>query len=115
MSRPSEPTAPAPPRADRLRGVIEGITYQHPETRYTVLRVALEAECEAPGELFSSRTRGPRVVHAVGKAGEIALGERVSLAGEWKTHPKHGAQFHFQVLQNLPPVGPEGVARYLAS
>jgi exodeoxyribonuclease V alpha subunit len=88
------------------------VTYQHPESLYTVLRVALEAGSETPAELRGARAR---LVHAVGKAGEVEIGGRIALRGEWKTHPKHGPQFHFQSLEALPPAGREGVARYLAS
>ena len=99
----------------RLRGVVEGVTYRHPESHYTVLRVALEPESMAPDELFGRRGPKDRVVMAVGKAGELAVGERVALGGRWTNHPKHGPQFQFQTLQALPPLGKEGVARYLAS
>ena len=111
-----DPAAPRPPGSDaRLRGVVEGVTYQHPETRYTVVRLTLEPDVETPGELFGARGPRERLVYAVGKAGELPVGGRVALEGEWKTHPKHGPQFHFQTLQSLPPLGREGVARYLAS
>lgn len=110
-------SAPAPPGVaqGRLRGTVEGVTYQHPETRYTVLRLSLEADVETPGELFGARGPRERLVHAVGKAGELAVGGRVALEGEWRTHSKHGPQFHFRSLQSLPPLGREGVTRYLAS
>jgi exodeoxyribonuclease V alpha subunit len=95
--------------------VIEGVTYQHPGSLYTVLRVTLEPDVETPSELLGRRGARERLVHAVGKAGEVDVGGRIALAGEWKTHPKHGPQFHFQSLEVLPPVGREGIARYLAS
>lgn len=111
-------TTPPPPRTERaplvLRGVVEGVTYRHPETHYTVLRIAPEADGEG-GELFGGRPTRERVITAVGRAGEVEEGQRVGLQGEWRTHPKHGPQFHFEVLQPLPPQGREGVARYLAS
>jgi exodeoxyribonuclease V alpha subunit len=96
-------------------GVVEGVTYQHPESRYTVLRLTLEPEVETPGELFGRRGPRERLVYAVGKAGELTPGGRVVLEGEWRSHPKHGPQFHFRTLQDLPPRGREGVERYLAS
>jgi exodeoxyribonuclease V alpha subunit len=119
----SAPSRRAPDGAEASRSadeldlcaVVEGITYQHPESLYTVLRVTLEAEFEAPGELFGARAARERVVHAVGKAGAVPIGGRVALRGAWQSHPKHGPQFRFRSLQELPPVGPEGVARYLAS
>ncbi len=109
------PTVRAATDHGRLRGVVEGVTYQHPESHYTVLRLTLEPDVETPGELFGGRLPHQRLVHAVGKAGEIDIGGRVLLLGQWKTHAKHGPQFHFETLQALPPVGREGIARYLAS
>jgi exodeoxyribonuclease V alpha subunit len=110
------PTAPrGAPTEARLTGTIEGVTYQHPGSLYTVLRLSLGPDSEPPGELFAGRAPRERIVHAVGKAGELEEGGRVALRGEWRVHPKHGPQFHFQVLESLPPIGPEGVARYLTS
>src|SRR5262245_57109163 len=124
--KPSPPPVTAPPTKDapgprsapestRLRGVIDGVTYQHPGSLYTVLRVTLEPDVETPEGLFGSRGPRERSIHAVGTIGEVDVGGRVALQGEWRTHPKHGPQFHFQSLEPLPPVGREGVARYLAS
>ena len=118
MSSPPTKDPPgthSPPESGSVRGVVEGVTYQHPGSLYTVLRVTLEPDVETPGELFGRRGSRPRLVHAVGKAGDVEVGGRIALRGEWKTHPKHGPQFHFQSLESLPPVGREGVARYLAS
>src|SRR5262245_10599452 len=124
--KPSPPPVTAPPTKDapgprsapestRLRGVIDGVTYQHPGSLYTVLRVTLEPDVETPEGLFGSRGPRERSIHAVGTIGEVEVGVRVALRGEWRTHPKHGPQFHFQSLETMPPVGREGVARYLAS
>jgi exodeoxyribonuclease V alpha subunit len=118
VTRPT-PKDAAPARAgsaaERLCGVVEGVTYQHPETRYTVVRLTLEPDIATPDELFGPRGPRERLVYAVGKAGELPIGGRVALEGEWRSHSKHGPQFHFRVLQSLPPLGREGVARYLAS
>jgi exodeoxyribonuclease V alpha subunit len=98
-----------------LRGVVEGVTYQHPESLYTVLRVTLEPDIETPGELFGARRPSERLVYAVGKVAKVEAGGRVALRGQWKVHAKHGPQFHFEVFEPLPPLGRAGVARYLAS
>jgi exodeoxyribonuclease V alpha subunit len=117
LNQPRQGTPASASSAEELdlRGVVEGVTYRHPETLYTVLRVALEPESELPGELFGGGAARERVVHAVGKAGEVPVGGRVALRGSWQSHPKHGPQFRFRRLHELPPVGPEGIARYLAS
>src|SRR5262245_49762333 len=73
VTRPTpKDRAPARPAtaAGRLSGVVEGVTYQHPETRYTVLRLTLEPDVPTPGELFGPRGPRERLVYAVGKAGE---------------------------------------------
>ena len=89
----------------RLTGTVEGVTYQHPGSLYTVLRLSLGPDSEPPGELFAGRGPRERIVHAVGKAGEIEEGGRVALRGEWRVHPKHVPQFHFQVLESLRDLG----------
>ena len=94
---------------------MEGVTYQHPESLYTVLRVMLEPDVETPGELFGGRSKAQRLVSAVGKAGTIGVGGRVALRGEWRVHAKHGPQFHFETLEVFPPLGREGIVRYLTS
>lgn len=104
--------APADDRGETLRGTVDRITYRHPETFYTVLRVALE-EGSGPGELFAGR-KSP-VTHAVGKAPEIPVGSRVALEGTWKHHPKHGPQFLFRTCRVLPPRDRAGLIRLLAS
>lgn len=109
------PRRPAPAPVVTLTGSIEGVTYQNPGNGYTVLRVLLEKGSEPPGELFGAAGVRERLVYAVGKAAELEVGARVNLEGEWGNHPKHGPQFQFRVLQPLPPLGREGVVRYLAS
>jgi len=94
---------------------VEGITYRHPESLYTVLRIALEDAIEAPADLFGSGRPRDRLIHAVGRALEVTEGGRVALEGRWEVHPRHGPQFHFRTLQPLPPVGRAGIARFLAS
>jgi exodeoxyribonuclease V alpha subunit len=109
-STPRRLAAPDDP-VETLRGTVERITYRHPESFYTVLRVSLE-EDTTPGELFGRR--GP-VAHAVGKAPEVPVGSRVALEGSWKKHPRHGPQFHFRTLQVLPPRDRAGLVRLLSS
>jgi len=110
--RPGGPPAHAPAT---LTGSIEGVTYQNPDNGYTVLRVELEKGSAPPGELFGAAGVRERVVYAVGRAAELEVGARVALEGEWASHPKHGPQFQFRALHPLPPLGRQGVVRYLAS
>ena len=110
---------PSPPqwiatREETLLGVVDGVTYRHSESQYTVLRVLVAAAEPSPGAR-PARRAAEEVVHAVGKAVEVAIGGRVSLRGSWRDHPRHGRQFQFHTLEALPPIGRDGVARYLAS
>jgi len=79
------------------------------------VRLAPEPGESGGGEregLYASRDP---VVYAVGTTAELAVGGRVALRGRWRVHPRHGPQFHFQTLESLPPLGREGLVRFLAS
>lgn len=106
-SGPAEADAP-----EELVGEIDRVTYRDDRTLYTVLRILPEAGYRAPGQkaLFAS-TR----LTAVGRTPEAIEGERVRLTGRWTTHPSHGVQFEFEGMVPLPPLGEEGLTRYLAS
>ncbi len=96
-----------------LQGVVERVTYRDPQSRYTVLRIAPEPGFQQPGGLGR-----PNADHAqaVGKTSmEVPAGTRVHLRGSWRIHARHGPQFHFRTLENLPPLGREGLIRFLSS
>ncbi|HEY8377714.1 MAG TPA: hypothetical protein VIK91_14560, partial [Nannocystis sp.] len=61
---------------ERLTGSVLRVVHHNPQTRYTVLRVAL------PGEAAPSTW--------VGRASGIEEGMQVSAAGEWTHHPSYG-------------------------
>ncbi len=95
-----------------LQGTIERITYRDERSLYSVLRVALEKGVHqgARAVLFTSDR-----VTAVGRPAEVSEGQRVRLLGRWASHPQHGTQFEFDVLEVLAPVDEQGLVRYLAS
>ena len=95
-----------------LQGLVDVVTYHDEQNLYSVLRILPEEGFQAPeeGNLFS-----PRRVTAVGRAPQAPEGARVHLVGSWGKHPKHGAQFEFDLLQILPPIDRRGLERYLAS
>ena len=107
------PEAPQDPDSEALQGVVERVTYRHPDSSYTVLRLAPERGFEDPEELFGGlATR----VTAVGNASEeLGEGQRLRLEGTWTQHPKHGRQFRFTLARSLPPLDEEGLVRYLSS
>lgn len=107
MERPPDSSATAV-----LQGSVERITYHDSGTLYTVLRVLPERGYEDPEALPQIL---PERLTAVGRAPEPGEGLRVRLTGKWGSHPTHGRQFEFEVLETLPPLSEAGLVRYLAS
>jgi len=83
-----------------LQGTIARITYQHPETRYTVAR--LDAE-------------GAASVTVVGPLFPVAEGEEIKVFGSWKNHPRYGLQFQIDHWEKVDPATVEGIEKYLGS
>jgi exodeoxyribonuclease V alpha subunit len=88
------------PASATMDGVVERLTYQHPTSGYTVLKL--------------KTARGAEVV-AVGQMGGVNPGERIQLEGMWTTHPQHGRQFRVTTFRTLLPATAEGVRKYLGS
>ncbi len=121
-TEPGEPTLwqgddPPPPTAAGfpegvLQGTVERVTFRAEDTGYTVLKLAPERGCRGP--------EGPPVdldsrLAAVGRTPGPVEGLRVRLRGSWGRHRTHGVQFEFEILEPLPPLGEEGLVRYLSS
>jgi exodeoxyribonuclease V alpha subunit len=108
--RPGQTPADGPEEV--LQGLIDVVTYHDERSLYTVLRILPEEGFSAPasGDLFGSRR-----LTAVGRVPDPPDGARVRLVGRWDSHPQHGAQFEFELLQVLPPVDRRGLERYLSS
>ena len=96
-----------------LQGSIDRVTYRHPETHYTVLRVKPERGFGDPASLFAGERA--TAVGTLADGSELGEGLRVHLRGEWVVHGQHGRQFRFETARVLPPLGREGLVRYLAS
>ena len=73
---------------DRLRCVVERITYQ--SDGYSVLK------CAAKG--YSD------LVTVVGTMPEVHVGSVLSLGGAWKMNPKYGRQFEVESFEETLPV-----------
>jgi len=94
-----------------VTGTVERITYHDERSLYTVLKVFVGNSYEPPkGMLFGSDR-----ITAVGRAVDPTEGGRVRLIGRWGKHASHGAQFEFDHLEPLPPIGTKGLVRYLSS
>ena len=86
---------------DHLRCVVERITYQNPETGYSVIR------CRARG--YSD------LVTVVGLMPETHVGAVLSLEGAWKVDPKYGRQFTAEKFEETLPATVFGIEKYLGS
>ena len=83
-----------------IQGTISRITYQHPETHYTVARLDEDG--------------GPPVT-VVGTLFPVAEGEEVKVSGVWKRHARYGLQFQVQHWEKIDPSTLEGIEKYLGS
>ena len=86
---------------DRLRCVVERITYQNEQNGYTVLK------CRAAGY--------QDLVTVVGALPEIHVGSVLALTGEWTAHPRFGRQFSVAICEETLPATVYGIRKYLGS
>lgn len=84
-----------------LEGIVERITYQSPETGYTVFKLQVP--------------RASELTTVVGEMADLYVGESLQLSGLWLNHPKHGYQFKVQRYQKLLPATVVGLEKYLGS
>ena len=83
-----------------LQGTISRITYQHPDTHYTVARIEID---------------GASSVTVVGVIFPVSEGEEIKVTGFWKTHPRYGLQFQVDHWEKIDPATIEGIEKYLGS
>ena len=88
------------PEKIAVQGTVHKITYHHPDTNYTVLRLDVE---NAPG------------VTVVGAVYPVSEGEEIKVFGFWKTHPRYGQQFQADHWEKVDPATLEGIEKYLGS
>src|SRR5438094_9348344 len=91
-----------------LRGVVERITYQNPETGYTVARLAPE---RAGPEAEAARA-DDRLVTLVGTLADLTPGEAIVAHGWWRNDPKHGWQFTAVDYRVTLPATLQGMKKY---
>ena len=92
--------AEKPAEISSLQGTISRITYQHPETHYTVARLDEDG--------------GPSTV-VVGTIFPVSEGEEIKVSGAWKRHPRYGLQFQVDHWEKIDPSTIEGIEKYLGS
>jgi exodeoxyribonuclease V alpha subunit len=83
-----------------LQGTIGRITYQHPDTHYTVARIEID---------------GAAAVTVVGVLFPVSEGEEIKVTGVWKNHPRYGLQFQMDHWEKIDPATIEGIEKYLGS
>ena len=83
-----------------VQGTVRKITYHHPETNYTVVRLDIE---NAPG------------VTIVGGVYPVSEGEEIKVFGFWKIHPRYGQQLQVDHWEKVDPATLEGIEKYLGS
>ena len=86
---------------ERLRCVVERITYQNTENGYTVIK------CRAKN--FNE------LVTVVGTMPETHVGSVLSLEGRWKVDSKYGRQFSVEKWEETLPATVYGMEKYLGS
>ena len=100
MSRLFAQQEPAENARQTLEGVVERIVYSHPESGWTVLKLA--------------RAGGGRLT-VVGRLPGLQPGESVRFSGSWKLDRKYGRQFEAVSYLALRPETRDGMQRYLGS
>lgn len=85
----------------KLRCVVERITYQNPENGYSVMRVKVKGYDE--------------LVTLVGNLLEVPAGSVLLCEGDWKVDKRYGNQFVAQTWEEVMPATLYGIEKYLGS
>lgn len=85
----------------KLRCVVERITYQNPENGYSVMKVKVKDYAD--------------LVTLVGNLLEVPVGSVLLCEGEWKVDKRYGSQFVAQTWEEVMPATLYGIEKYLGS
>jgi exodeoxyribonuclease V alpha subunit len=86
---------------ERLRGVVERVTYANAENGYSVIRLAVKGKQD--------------LVTVVGNLADVNAGESLELEGVWTRHRQYGRQFKVLNYRTVLPATAEGIQKYLGS
>jgi len=86
---------------DRVRCVVERITYQNEQNGYTVIR------CKAQGY--------DDIITAVGNMPDVHVGAVLTMKGIWRLDPKYGRQLVIASFEETLPATVYGIEKYLGS
>ncbi|MBR4741896.1 MAG: ATP-dependent RecD-like DNA helicase, partial [Desulfovibrio sp.] len=91
---------------------LEKIYFHNEESGYTALQLTPD-----PGiaHHFAEFLNNKKTFTCVGTLLSPRLASHIRLTGNWTTHPKYGAQFHFQQSEEILPTSVEGIKKYLCS
>ncbi len=87
--------------SESLHGIVERVTFHSEESGFCVIRIKAKKHRD--------------LITVVGAAASISAGESVECWGIWHNDKKHGLQFKADRLTTVPPIGIEGITRYLSS
>ena len=86
---------------DKLRGVVERVTYANEEKGYSVIKIS----CKGYSDL----------VTLVGNMASVNVGTVVTVTGEWIHNVKYGKQFNVSSWEESVPASVYGMEKYLGS
>ena len=85
-------------KQEKLVGMVDSVTFRKEETGFTVL------ELEHDGELDT----------VVGSMPEVYAGEKLTVYGQWQSHPTFGPQFRADSFEREMPATAAAILRYLS-
>lgn len=86
---------------DRLRCVVERITYQNEQNGYSIIKCAAKGYTD--------------LVTVVGTMPETHVGSVLTLTGTWRVDKKYGRQFSVETFEETLPATVYGIEKYLGS
>ena len=86
---------------ERLRGVVERITFQNDQNGYSVIKCAVKG--------FDD------LITVVGTFAEVHVGSVLTLSGAWRVDAKYGRQFSVETYEETLPATAYGIEKYLGS
>lgn len=84
---------------EKLKGVVETVTFRREDTGFTVLEL----------------NDGEEMQLVVGVMPNVVPGEELILTGSWTTHPSFGRQFKAELCEQSLPESAGAILKYLAS
>lgn len=86
---------------EKLRGVVERITYENEDTGYSVIKIKSKGYID--------------LITVVGSMATVNVGSVVTLKGLWVSNPKYGRQFEVKEWEESLPASIYGIEKYLGS